>query len=167
MTVSLIAAVAKNRVIGRSGKIPWRLPADMAYFKRVTMGHALIMGRKTLESVGRPLPGRTNIVVTRNPAYARSGVIVARSAEEALERARAAAGADAEVFVIGGAEVYALFFAVADRLYITEIEADFPGDERFPVINEDEWRRTRSSPSTPDGVNPIPFNFSLYERKRS
>jgi dihydrofolate reductase len=167
MTVSLIAAVAKNRVIGRSGKIPWRLPADMAYFKRVTMGHALIMGRKTLETIGKPLPGRTNIVLTRNASYARPGVIAAHSAEEALERAGGAAGADAEVFVIGGAEVYALFFAAADRLYITEIDAEFPGDARFPEIAEGEWRRTRVAPSVPDGAHAFPFCFSLYERIRS
>ena len=167
MTVSLIAAVAKNSVIGRSGKIPWRLPADMAYFKRLTMGHALIMGRKTLEAIGKPLPGRTNIVVTRNTAYARPGVIVAHTAEEALERARAAAGADAEVFVIGGAEVYALFFAAADRLHITEIDADFPGDARFPAIREDEWSRTRATQSAPDGTHAFPYSFSIYERIRS
>ncbi len=166
MTVSLIAAVAKNRVIGRSGKIPWRLPADMAYFKRVTMGRALIMGRKTLEAIGRPLPGRTNIVLTRNAAYARPGVIVARSAGEALEKARAADGADAEVFVIGGAEVYALFFDSADRLYITEIDAEFQGDELFPEIDECEWRRIRTTPSAPDGAHSFAFGFSIYERIR-
>jgi dihydrofolate reductase len=157
---SIIAAVAQNRVIGRSGKIPWHLPEDTAYFKRTTMGHALIMGRRTLEAIGKPLPGRGNIVLTRNPAYSRQGVIVAHSAEEALERSRGAA----EIFVIGGAEIYALFFPMADRLYITHIDADIKGDELFPAFQAGEWECVRSDPGVMDAANGLPHRFCVYER---
>jgi dihydrofolate reductase len=155
MTVSLIAAVARGGVIGRSGTIPWRLPSDIAYFKRTTMGHPVIMGRKTMESIGGPLPGRTNIVVTRNPEYSLPGVITARSAEEALERATGTPAID-EVFVIGGAAIYALFLPMADRLYITEIDADIPGDERFPAFDKGEWERTRLDPGIVNAANSLP-----------
>jgi dihydrofolate reductase len=177
MTVSLIAAVAKNRVIGRAGKIPWRIPSDMALFKRLTMGHAVIMGRKTLESIGKPLAGRTNIVLTRDPGFSRPGVIPAHSPQEALERAREAAAAEAahgpgrepstaepaEVFVAGGAEIYALFLPRADRLFITEINADIEGDELFPIIDPGDWTVIRSEPGGPGAP---PHRFVLFERKR-
>jgi dihydrofolate reductase len=182
MRISMIAAVAKNRVIGRSGKIPWRIPEDLAFFKRTTMGSVLIMGRKTFDSLGKPLPGRTNIVLTRNSDFAASGIIVAHSVNEAMELARGAAStpgpeaggasgtlppAEAEVFVIGGAAIYALFMPLAGRLSITEIDADIPGDEFFPAVDPAEWRLVRALPSKEGGTQTPPFRFALYERKKS
>ncbi len=166
MTVSLIAAVAANGVIGRGGRIPWRIPADLRYFKRVTMGHPVIMGRKTLDSLPAPLSGRTNIVLTRNPSFARPGVLAAGAPDPALGLARGAEGGD-EVFIMGGAEVYALFLPLADRLYITEIGMDIPGDAFFPPLAESEWRRERSQPGPVSGADCPPYAFTLYTRKRA
>jgi dihydrofolate reductase len=160
MLVSLIAAVATNRVIGREGKIPWRVPADIAYFKRVTMGHSLIMGRKTFQAIGKPLPGRRNIVLTRDPSYQASGCMTARSLEEALGHATGD-----EVFVIGGAEVYALFLPRADRLYITHVDRAVTGDELFPAFDEREWTVVESASGTVDRTNPLPHRFVIYQRR--
>lgn len=136
--ISLIAAVARNRVIGRENRLPWHLPEDLARFKRLTLGKCVIMGRKTYESIGKPLPGRTTIVVTRQEALAfPPGVIVARSPAEALERAHGE-----EVMVAGGAEIYAQTLARADRLYLTMVESDLEGDRFFPEIDDAQWTVT-------------------------
>ena len=135
MPVSLIAAVAADNVIGKDGKLPWRLPDDLARFKKLTMGHAVVMGRKTFASMGRPLTGRRNIVLTRDASLSLPGCEMARTPADAME----AAGAD-ELFVIGGALIYALFLPVADRMYLTRVEGTFPGDTFFPEVRWSQWR---------------------------
>lgn len=139
--VAMIAAIGENAVIGAEGQIPWRLPTDFAHFKRTTLGKPLIMGRKTFESIGKPLPGRTNIVVTRRPDYAPEGVIVCHSLGEALERAQSIAAAEgaSEVMIGGGAEIYHETMPLADRLYVTHVALSPQGDARFPPIDPDVW----------------------------
>ncbi|WP_224364320.1 dihydrofolate reductase [Hyalangium versicolor] len=162
MKLSAIVAMAANRVIGVNNQLPWRLPADLARFKRVTMGHALVMGRKTYESIGRPLPGRTMIVVTRQPGYAPQGVKVAHSVDEALALARG----DDEVFIGGGAELYAQTLDRLDRIYLTRIERDVPGDTRFPEVDLSTWKLIEEElhpATTPDA---LPYAFLTYERVR-
>ncbi|MBI3318945.1 MAG: dihydrofolate reductase [Candidatus Omnitrophica bacterium] len=129
MTVSLIVAVSRNGVIGNEGKLPWRLPADLKRFKQLTMGHPIIMGRKTFESIGKPLPGRTNIVITRQKNLQACGALVAHSLEEALRLCEK----EQEAFVIGGASIYPEALGQADRIYLTEVHADFEGDARFQL----------------------------------
>ncbi|MGE5336310.1 MAG: dihydrofolate reductase [Gemmatimonadota bacterium] len=158
--LSLIAAVARNGVIGRDGRIPWHLPGDLPRFKRITMGHPVIMGRRTWESLGRPLPGRRNIVISRSPALKVDGAEVFASLAAALA---ACAGAD-EVFVIGGTEAYREALPRADRLLLTEIDADIEGDACFPPFDRRSWRETGREihPANPD--NPLPFSYVDYER---
>jgi dihydrofolate reductase len=142
VAVALIAAVAENGVIGDGNHIPWRLPGDFAHFKRMTLGKPLIMGRKTFESIGRPLPGRTNIVVTRQEGYQPDGVIVISSLEAALDHAQEIAKADRanEVMIGGGAEIYHQAMPFADRMYITQVMLEPPGDAFFPPIDFDQWK---------------------------
>lgn len=135
MTLTLLAAVGRNGVIGRDNGLPWHLPEDLRHFKAVTMGHTLVMGRKTYDSIGRPLPGRRTIVVTRQPDWAADGVSVAGSLEQALS----AAGPD-EVFVVGGGEVYAQALPLADRLLLTEVDQSPEGDAWFPAFDRQLWR---------------------------
>ena len=132
----LIVAMAKNRVIGINNTLPWHLPADLKHFKALTMGHHIVMGRKTYESIGKPLPGRTSVVVTRNANYAPPGVIVVNS----LEAAISACGDDEEIFVIGGAELYRQSITLADRIYLTEIDADISGDAHFTELDRKLWK---------------------------
>jgi dihydrofolate reductase len=134
MTVTLIAAVARNGVIGADGGIPWHLPEDFAHFKATTLGHTLVMGRATYESIGHPLPGRATIVVTRDPGWYAEGVLVAHSLEEALDMA-----GDAEVFVAGGATVYERAMPHADVLLISEVDLEPEGDTFFPLIDPAPW----------------------------
>ena len=138
MTVTLLAAVARNGVIGVDGGLPWHLPDELALFKRLTLGHVLVMGRRTYESVGRPLPGRTTVVVTRNPDWrATEGVLRAGGVGEALELA---SRLDEEVFVVGGAQVYAEALASADRLALTFVDSEPEGDTTFPDVDWSQWR---------------------------
>lgn len=157
--VSMIVAMDRNRIIGRDNKLPWRLPADLAYFKKTTMGHPVIMGRKTFESIGKPLPGRANIIVTRDKSYAAEGCQVVHSPEDALNAASAQSP-----FIIGGSDMYSLFFPLADRLYVTLIDGQFTGDTYFPAIEPREWRLTSSEPGTVDEKNEYPHTFLIYER---
>jgi dihydrofolate reductase len=140
--VTIVAAVARNGVIGVDGGLPWHLPDDLRRFKELTLGHVLVMGRKTYESIGHPLPGRTTIVVTRNPAWDPGSVDVrlAANVEDAVE---AAASLDPEVFVVGGAQVYADALRLADRLELTWVDAEPEGDTRFPEVDWGEWRELR------------------------
>lgn len=142
-TISLIVAVARNGVIGRDGDLPWRLSTDLKLFRRLTMGKPVVMGRKTWATLQKkPLDGRDNIVVTRDPDFVAEGAILARSIEDGLEKARAAAvvrGAD-EIMIIGGAEIYRATLAVADRVYLTEVSAEPEGDAFFPALSGTEWR---------------------------
>ncbi|WP_105102196.1 dihydrofolate reductase [Microbulbifer pacificus] len=141
--VAMIVAMARNRAIGRENTLPWRISGDLQFFKRTTLGKPVVMGRKTFESIGRPLPGRENIVITRNPAWRAEGVTVAASLERALELAQQAAARDGavEVMVIGGAEIYRQAMPLARRLYITEVDAEVDGDAFFPVL-DDGWRES-------------------------
>jgi dihydrofolate reductase len=161
--LSILAAIARNGVIGRGNALPWRLPEDLKRFKALTLGHAVIMGRKTFESIlaanGGPLPGRENIVVTRSRDYAAAGCRVVHSLESAIAETRGA-----EAFIIGGAEIYALALPVAQRLYLTEIDADFEGDAVFPPYDRSEWREVTREPRA--GPGSLRYDFALYERRK-
>ena len=157
--ISMIVARSRNHVIGRDNQMPWKISADLQFFKRVTMGHPVIMGRKTWESIGRPLPGRRNIVVSRNPDLQLTGAEVAGSLDEALNRLNEAS----RVFVIGGEQLFKQAFDKADRLYITEIDIDVnDGDTFFEVPNESSWKEVER---TPGSEGEIHFNFLTLERK--
>jgi dihydrofolate reductase len=159
--ITVIAAVAANGVIGRDNSLPWRLPEDLKRFKALTMGHPMIMGRKTWESLPGRLPGRSHIVVTRNPGYRAAGATVVDS----LPAAIAAAGDADEVFVIGGGELYAQALGIADQLQLTEIAADFAGDTRFPAYDRSLWRETaRQQHRAAAGFD---FAFVTYGRPRT
>jgi dihydrofolate reductase len=166
MRISLIVAMTENRVIGLDGTMPWHLSEDLKYFKRVTMGAPIVMGRKTFDSIGRSLPGRTNIIITRDINYEAEGVDVAHDLESSIEKASCEAanqGKD-EIFVIGGAQIYALALANADRLYLTQIHQILAGDAYFPEIQTGEWReieRDARGPETPGGPA---YSFVVLER---
>ncbi len=157
--IALIAAVARNGVIGAGGKLPWRLSSDLKRFRALTMGHAMIMGRKTFDSIGSPLPGRRSLVLTRDPAFARDGVDVVHDVAEALAWARG------EAVVIGGAEIYAQTIALAGRLHITEIDLTPEGDAQFPDIDPALWRETRREPGVRGPRDDADFFFVDYERR--
>jgi dihydrofolate reductase len=156
--ISLIVAMDRRRVIGSEGKLPWHLPEDLKRFKTLTMGHSVIMGRKTHESIGRLLPGRRSIIVTRQPGYVQPGAVVVNSVDAALA---ACAGED-EAFVIGGGEIYVQALPHADRIYLTEVHLDTRGDTFFPPLPPGAWREVAREPHTqPDGPG---FDFVLLER---
>ena len=159
--ISLIVAAADNDVIGADGGLPWRLSDDLRRFKAVTMGKPIIMGRKTWESIGRPLPGRHNIVLTRQGDFNAAGCTVAASVGEAL----AVAGDAAEIMVIGGGEVYALFLPRASRIYLTRVHAAVEGDAQFPALDDSEWRLVEEASHAADGANEWPFTFQVFERR--
>lgn len=162
--LTLIAALARNGVIGRDNTLPWRIPEDLQRFKALTLGHPVIMGRKTWNSLGRPLPGRQNIVISRDPAYEATGAITATSLTQAVAQARAqtTAQAKAEIFIIGGAEIYQLALPQAQRLQLTQIEADIEGDAYFPSFDCTQWRETwREAHQTAEGLR---YAFVTYER---
>ncbi|QRK13101.1 dihydrofolate reductase [Archangium violaceum] len=159
MTLSAIVAMASNRCIGRDNTLPWRLPADLKRFKQLTMGHTLILGRKTYESIGRPLPGRTMVVVTRQRDYAPEGVQVVHSLEQALEQARG----DDEAFIGGGADLYRQAMERVQRLYLTRIEREYEGDAFFPEVNLSGWRLLAEEHHPATATEP-PFSFLTYER---
>ncbi len=164
MTISLIAALGDgNNAIGFEGKIPWHLPADFKRFKELTLGHPVIMGQKTFESIGKPLPDRTNIVITNNADYHAEGCLVTHSLEEAFEVVKAVD----EVFVIGGGQIYRLALPMAQKLYITKVHGAFEGDTFFPYIDENEWKLLNSEPHLKDEKNPFDYTFCVYERKKS
>lgn len=166
MKLSLIVAAAQNGVIGRNNQLPWHLPQDLKYFKATTLGKPIIMGRKTFESIGKPLPGRTNIVITRQQDWAAPGVLVAQNVEQAL-----ALGSDVrdenqqpvkEVMVIGGAEIYRHALAIADRVYLTRVHADVEGDAYFPELSDDMWKKV--SETSGDAEASLPHSFLVFER---
>ncbi len=165
MKISLIVAVSRNGVIGLNNQLPWHLPEDLKYFKSVTMGKPLIMGRKTFESIGRPLPGRTNIVITRDSSWSAEGVEVARTLQQAMTLGRlACARADVdEIMVIGGEQIYRLTLPGADRLYFTEVQADVEGDAFFPAIDPDQWQQV--SEQLPEQTDTHPYRFLVLDRK--
>jgi dihydrofolate reductase len=159
MRISLIAAMAENRVIGRHGTIPWKVPGEQRMFKRITLGHALIMGRKTHEDIGRPLPGRVNIVVSRTPGYRAEGCLTAASLGGAL--ALCPAG-ETEAFIIGGEELFRQGLAIADRIYLTEIPVRVTGDTFFPDLPAGAFALTSSEPV----ISPQPFTLHIFDRVR-
>ncbi|WNG34147.1 dihydrofolate reductase [Archangium violaceum] len=159
MTLSAIVAMASNRCIGKDNTLPWRLPADLKRFKQLTMGHTLILGRKTYESIGRPLPGRTMVVVTRQRDYAPEGVQVVHSLEQALEQARG----DDEAFIAGGADLYRQSMERVQRLYLTRIEREYEGDAFFPEVDLSGWRLLAEEHHPATATEP-PFSFLTYER---
>ena len=161
MRRSALVAMAKNRVIGRDNTLPWRLSADLQRFKRLTMGHTLVMGRKTYESLGRPLPGRRMVVITRQPDFRPEGVQVVHSLEEAL----AAAPADEqELFIGGGAEIYRQAMPLTDRLYLTVIERDVEGDAHFPELDLSGWTLVEEEAHV-GTEEPLPYRFLTYDRR--
>lgn len=163
-SVVLIAAVSDNGVIGRDNALPWRLRSDMRHFRALTMGKPVIMGRKTYLSIGKPLPGRTNIVVSRDPAFAAAGVLVAGSLAAALDAARGDAfrRGQSEIAVIGGAELYALAMPIADRLEITRVHADIQGDAVFPAIDAAIWREIARSEQVAGPEDDADMTFVTY-----
>ena len=156
--ISLIAALGKNRVIGNENKLIWNIPEDMKHFRQLTSGKSIIMGRKTFESIGKPLPNRTNIIITRDKTYRAEGCIVVHSSEEALSAAK---GSE-EIMVIGGAQIYAEFLPRAHRMYLTLIDHDFEGDAYFPKYNDGEWKIIHKEDHEDDGLN---YSFVDLERK--
>ncbi|MFT5850171.1 MAG: dihydrofolate reductase [Colwellia sp.] len=160
--LSMIVAHADNRIIGKDNNMPWHLPADLAYFKKTTLGKPIIMGRKTYESIGRPLPGRQNIVISRDQNYRADGVDSATSVEQAL----LLAGEVDEVMVIGGGAIYSHCLPLANRLYITHIKADIDGDTQFPEYNTvEDWQLTSSVKLSADDKNSFDVDFCVYQRK--
>ncbi|CAH1210957.1 Dihydrofolate reductase [Candidatus Nitrotoga sp. BS] len=159
--LAIIVAMARNRTIGINNTLPWRIPVDLKRFKSLTMGHHLIMGRKTFDSIGKPLPGRTTVVVTRNDALKIEGSIMAYSLEDAIN----ACAEDDEIFIVGGAELYALAMPLVDTIYLTEISQDVTGDAYFPEFDKTLWQelaREQCSQETPQALE---FNFVTYGRK--
>jgi dihydrofolate reductase len=159
--ISMIWAMGKNNALGCRNRMPWYLPGDFAYFKRVTMGKPVIMGRKTFESIGKPLPGRTNIIITRDAGFKHEGCIAVNS----IDGARAYA-AEGEVFIIGGAEIYTAFLPLAHKLYITEIDHTFEADTYFPEIDYSQWELVSSEQGIKDEKNPYDYKFLVFERKK-
>jgi dihydrofolate reductase len=164
MIISAIVAVAKNGVIGHNNQIPWYLPADLKYFKRTTLGHHLIMGRNCFESIGKPLPQRTNIVVSRDPFFAASGCLVAHSIKEALDIARQ--NGESEVFIIGGGQIYQQSMPYWDKIYLTEVELIAEGDVFFPDLDNSEWRLVSAEKHDADEKNEFNYTFNVLERLR-
>ncbi len=162
MKISIIVAMSENGVIGRDGDLPWRLSADLKRFKKLTLGHVLIMGRKTFESIGRPLPKRRSLVLSRDPAYRAPGVEVAASLEQAL----ALAAAETEVFVAGGAAVFAEALPLTDRLYLTRVHAEVEGDVFFPEVDLESWRLVSAERHEADDQHAYPFSFLVYHQRR-
>lgn len=159
MMVSLVAAMARNGVIGKDNALPWRLPADMRRFRRLTLGKYVLMGRRTFESIGRPLSGRTNLVLTRDPDYVAQGCIVVPTLDRALELA------SGQVMVIGGMSVYELCLPRAARLYLTLIHQDFAGEARFPAYDEAHWTTVARDDFPADKENPFPYSFLELHRR--
>jgi dihydrofolate reductase len=159
--IALVVAMARNRVIGRDNGLPWHLPEDLKRFKRVTLGKPVLMGRRTFESIGKPLPGRSNLVLTREPRWQAPGVIAVHSIAHALERA---AGAE-ELAGIGGAEVFEQLMPLATRIHLTRVEADVTGDVLFPALEQSQWQETASRGFSADERNPYDMTFITLERR--
>ena len=160
LAVSLVVAMARNHVIGRDNSLPWHLPEDLRHFKTVTLGKPVLMGRRTFESIGRPLPGRTNLVLTRDTGWKSDGVIVAHSLDDALARC----GAAQELAGIGGAEIFRLLLPLATRIYLTRIDADIPGDTVFPPLDYAQWVEIDNRRFSADGRNAYNMTFVTLER---
>ncbi len=158
--LSLIVAMARNRTIGVNNTLPWRCPEDLKHFKTQTMGHHMIMGRKTFDSIGKPLPGRTTVVVTRNADLEISGCVIANSLKEAI----AACAGDEEIFIVGGAELYQQAVPLVDTLYITEIQQDVEGDAHFPEFDTSAWQETSREVRSQETPQPLEYHFVTYRK---
>jgi dihydrofolate reductase len=164
MTLSLIVAVSENNVIGKDNKLPWYLPADLKYFKNITWAMPVVMGRNTYESLGKPLPGRKNIVVTRNKDWHAEGVDAVQTIDQAIITATKL---DAkEIFIIGGAQIFQSSLPIADRIYLTRIHENFEGDTFFPVIDDKAWRLQSSTDFPADEKNIYSYSFQIWEAKK-
>lgn len=162
MIKSIMVARSDNGVIGKDNDLVWHMPADLKYFKETTTGHYVLMGRRTYESVNKPLPGRLNIIVTRQPDYYREGCIVVHDVEEAF--ALGEQHGQQELFILGGSQIYDITMDRADRIYLTEIKATFEGDSYFPEIDYDQWREVKREEHEPNEQNPHPYAFVVLER---
>ncbi len=162
MRLSLIVAMANNRTIGLNNTLPWHLPGDLKYFKSITMGKPIVMGRKTFDSIGKPLPGRLNIVITRNTNWSFSGVEVALSLDQAKNIVSLMDESMSEIMVIGGSEIYSTAIDQADRLYITRVQASFEGDTFFPLFDEEIWHEV--SRQEPEQQGETPYFFQILEK---
>ena len=163
MSLSIIVAMSENRTIGRDGDMPWRLSADLRRFKRLTMGHSMIMGRKTYESIGRLLPGRTTIIITRQTNYEVPGAIIAHDLPQAIE----AAQNDSEIFVVGGGEIYRLALPQTNRIYLTRVHTQLDGDTQFPEVDFERWECIESEFVVADEKNDYDTTFEILQRRTS
>ena len=163
MIVSAIVATAKNNVIGKDNDIPWYLPADLKYFKRTTLNHHIIMGRNCYASIGRPLPKRTNVIITRDPYFIASNCLVANSIEQAFNLAYD--NGEEEAFIIGGGQIYEQTLPYWDRLYLTEVDLEVNGDVFFPKIDFEAWDLISEEPHLPDEKNEYAYTFKVFEKK--
>ena len=163
MSLSIIVAMAENRVIGRDGDLPWHISADLKRFRRLTTGHAIIMGRKTYDSIGRPLPDRRSIVISRNPDYAPEGVEVVASVEAAMDLV----ADDAESFLIGGATIYEQALPLAETLHVTRVHAEVDGDVRFPEVDWRNWQLVEQSADEVDEKSGFKYSFAEFSRARA
>lgn len=161
--LSLIVAMAKNRTIGINNTLPWRCPEDLKHFKALTLGHHMIMGRKTFDSIGKALPGRTTVIVTRNKNLSIEGCLIAHSLQEAIN----ACAGDEEMFIVGGAELYAQSLNIADTLYVTEIQQAVHGDAHFPEFDQSEWQATSREIRAQELPQPLEYHFVTYRRKKN
>jgi dihydrofolate reductase len=164
MKVSLVVAAARNGVIGRNNRLPWKLSSDLKFFKKLTTGHAVIMGRKTFESIGKPLPDRTNLVLSRSESFHVPGVMVFRNLDEAIIACRNAG--ESEAFVIGGAEIFKQTLEIADRIYFTRVEAEVEGDVFFPPLNTGDWEEISCERQEADDRNQYAFTLSVFQRRQ-
>lgn len=164
MIISVIVAASENQVIGIDNKLPWHMPADLKYFKSHTLGKPIIMGRKTFESVGKPLPGRQNIVITRQPDYKQEGVWVVPSIAAAIDKARTFEGP--EMFITGGTEIFKQALPLVQRVYLTRIHTIVEGDAYFPVIHEPEWTLVKEDAHQPDEKHKYAYSFQVWERRK-
>ncbi len=160
MSLSIIVAMAHNRTIGVNNTLPWRCPEDLKHFKALTMGHHMIMGRKTFDSIGKPLPGRTTVVVTRDKSLKIEGCVIAHSLQDAI----AACKDDNEVFIVGGADIYAQSLQLADTLYITEIQQEVAGDAHFPEFDRSEWKEVSREHRSQQEPQPLEYHFVTYRK---
>ena len=162
-TINIIVAKAENNVIGNKNQLIWHLPNDLKRFKQLTTGHPIIMGRKTFESIGKPLPNRTNIVITRNTVWTAEGIVTVHSLEDAIQLA---SRTDSEIFIIGGGNIYQQALKLADVLEVTEVHQDFEGDAHFPEIDLNQWQETFREKHPADEKHSIEYSFVTYIRKK-
>lgn len=160
MPIAQVVAISQNRVIGKDNQLIWHMPADLKHYKNITMGHHMIMGRKTYESIGRPLPGRTTVIITRDKNYKAEGCIIVNSLDEALK----VAASDSEPCIVGGGEIFRQAMSITDKIYLTIIHHDFEGDTFYPELDPAEWKLTKREDFQPDEKNRYPYSFCEYER---